>query len=409
MLKSKGKPLSILTIWKASPELLHEKSLKQIIAIAGDGKLLDGSTTSQEFRALVAEVSSAQLARYANECLAESFPDSGLALQDIINEVGRRLGFAVTYGRYRGKTGQIGNDGLWELPNKHKVIVEVKTTDAYRIDLNVVAQYRKELFREGHATEDASSILVVVGRKDTGDLEAQIRGSPYAWDMRLISVDALLRLMQIKESVDDPDALRRVYELLIPREFTKLDEIVELVFSTAEDAKKTEELPDEPGPVAEPSPMQKEGSKFTPVAFNDLVAKRVSDHLGMPLLKRTRALFSSPDELTQVVCTASREYSEGAHRGYWFAFHPHQKDALEAASRGYAAFGCGSPSLVLLIPIKKFSTWLPGMNMTTKETRAYWHVQIFLEGGKPTLVRKKGQPKIDLIEYQLPGSGTSSP
>jgi hypothetical protein len=268
------------------------------------------------------------------------------------------------------------------------------------MDLNVVAQYRKDLLREGAASEEASSILVVVGRKDTGDLEAQIRGSPYAWDMRLISVDALLRLMQIKESVDDPDTLRRVYELLIPREFTKLDEIVELVFSTAEDAKKTEESPEEP--VSEPTRVPKEGPKFTPVAFNDLVAERVSDHLGIPLLKRTRALYSSPDELIRVVCTASREYSEGTHRGYWFAFHPHQKEALEAAKGGYSAFGCGSPDLVFLIPIATFSTWLPGMNMTTKETRAYWHVQIYLENGKPTLVRKKGQPKLDLSEYRLP-------
>jgi hypothetical protein len=159
--------------------------------------------------------------------------------------------------------------------------------------------------------------------------------------------------MQVKESVDDPDALRRVYELLIPREFTKLDEIVELVFSTAEDAKKTEELPEDAEPAPEPSPAQKEGPKFTPVAFNDLVARRVSDHLGIPLLKRTRALFSSPDEMTRVVCTASREYDEGTHRGYWFAFHPHQKDALEAISGGYSRL-VGSPKLVFLIPIANF-------------------------------------------------------
>lgn len=397
--------MSVLSIWKASPELLHGKSIKQIIAIAGDGKLADGGTTSQEFRALLAEVPSAQLSRYANECLTDSFQDSGLALQDIINEVGRRLGFAVTHGRYRGKVGAIGNDGLWELPNKHRVVVEVKTTDAYRIDLNVVAQYRKELLREKHATEDASSILVVVGRKDTGDLEAQIRGSPYAWEMRLISVDALLRLMQIKESVDDPDALRRVYELLIPREFTKLDEIVELVFSTAEDAKKAEATPgdDDDQSAAPVAPIEKEGPKFTPVRFNELVAKRVSERLGVPLLRRTRALFASPDELTRVVCAVSREYGESVHRGYWFAFHPHQKDALEAASHGYAAFGCGSPDLVFLIPIDEFSTWLPGMNMTTLETRAYWHVQISREdGGAPMLARKKGQQKIDLSKYQLP-------
>jgi len=137
--------MSVVNIWKASPSLLDEKSVKQIISIAGDGRLADGGTTSQEFRALLAEVPSDRLVQYSDECLKEAFPDSGLALQDIINEVGRRLGFSVTNGRYRGKSGLIGNDGLWELPNKHKIVSEVKTTDAYRIDLNTIAAYRREL------------------------------------------------------------------------------------------------------------------------------------------------------------------------------------------------------------------------------------------------------------------------
>jgi len=35
-------------------------------------------------------------------------------------------------------------------------------------------------------------VLIVVGRQDTGELEAQIRGSRHAWDIRLISAEALL-------------------------------------------------------------------------------------------------------------------------------------------------------------------------------------------------------------------------
>jgi len=128
--------LTILSILRAQPTLLDDKSVKQLISIAGNGKLTDGSTTCAEFRELLAEIPAERIVQYADECLKEGFQDSGLALQDIINEVGRRLGFGVTYGRCRGKTGSIGNDGLWELPNGHKIVVEVKTTDAYRtIDL----------------------------------------------------------------------------------------------------------------------------------------------------------------------------------------------------------------------------------------------------------------------------------
>jgi hypothetical protein len=72
--------------------------------------------------------------------------------------------------------------------------VEVKTTDTYRIDLDTLAGYRRALIQGGSITEERASLLIVVGREDTGDLEAPIRGLWHAWDMRLISVDALMRL-----------------------------------------------------------------------------------------------------------------------------------------------------------------------------------------------------------------------
>jgi hypothetical protein len=394
--------MTVLSLWKTSPQLLAQKSVKQIIAIAGNGKLLDNGETSNEFRTLIAEIPSALLSRYTADCLTDGFPESGFALQDLINEVGRRLGFAVTNGRYRGKTGEVGNDGLWVLPNRHKLIVEVKTTDAYRIDLETINGYRRNLIHCGLATEVNSSVLIVVGRTDTGDLEAQIRGSRNAWDMRLISIDALVRLMTLKESVEDPDALRRIYEILIPREFTKLDEIVDFVFSTAEDAKEAEEIPS-PEQSTRPSPSDQAGSdaKFTPVAFNQLVAERVATSLGVPLLKRTRALFSSVDDTTRALCVASREYSDGTHRGYWFAFRPHQKQQLEEADSGYAAFGCGSANRIVLLPITVFAEWLDGMNQTVKGDRSYWHVQMNESDGHLGLLRKKGQPRVDLAPYTL--------
>jgi hypothetical protein len=113
-------------------------------------------------------------------------------------------------------------------------------------------------------------------------------------------------------------------------------------------------------------------------------------------------LFSSPDDSVRVVCAASRAYIGRSQQGYWFAFHPHQKEALEGAQKGFAAFGCGSPANTFLIPVADFSNWLDGMNITQKEDRHYWHVQIYEDDGKPTLVRKKGVPRIDLSQFRIP-------
>jgi len=57
-----------------------------------------------------------------------------------------------------------------------------------------LAQYRSRLVEEGKIDREKSSLLIVVGRQETGDLEAQIRGSRHAWDIRLLSADSLLKL-----------------------------------------------------------------------------------------------------------------------------------------------------------------------------------------------------------------------
>jgi len=130
------------------------------------------------------------------------------------------------------------------------------------LSLDTAANYRKDLIRENRLTTDKSSILYVVGRADTGDLEAQVRGSPHAWDIRLISVDALLRLLRIKGTLEDQRTVDRIREILIPQEFTRVDGIIDLVFSAAKEA--SEELPLDDATDIEP---ERKGKKFTPVNF----------------------------------------------------------------------------------------------------------------------------------------------
>ena len=156
--------MPLLDIWAKSPDQLHEKQVHQLIAFAGGGKLLDDSPCSSEFRSFLATVPSENLSAYSEQCLLQSFPDSGLALQDIVNEIGARLGASVTFGRYRGNAKYLGFDGLWGFSTGHSIVVEVKTTDAYRIDLNTIAAYRQKLVAESKVTEAASSMLLIVGR-----------------------------------------------------------------------------------------------------------------------------------------------------------------------------------------------------------------------------------------------------
>ena len=391
--------MPLLDLWKNAPEQLRDKQVQQLIAFAGAGRLLDNSPCSADFRSFLAAVPSANLSAYSEQCLTQTFPESGFALQDVVNEIGARLGASVTHGRYRGSTQHAGFDGLWSFSSGHSIVVEVKTTDAYRIDLNTVAQYRRVLINSGKALEASSSILLVVGRQDTGDLEAQIRGSRYAWDIRIISVDALLRLMRTKEEVEDPRIVQRIHSILIPREFTRLDAIADVLFSAAEDIKQDES----PVEIAEDSDRtQFDDGRIPPVAFHEACVQRLQFRLGVSLVKRSRASYSSPDKTVAVTCSVSKEHDPDARPNYWFAFHPHQQEFLRQYTTAYVAFGCGTHERLIFVPYGKFESWLADMWTTNNDDRMYWHVVIYREGNRYTLRRKKGAAPIDITQYLLP-------
>lgn len=385
--------MALLDLWRNDRAELGEKHVQQVIAFAGDGKLRDGSTAPAEFREYLRHIPSDLLSRYTDECLQGSFQDSGLALQDIVNEIGRRLDFQVTHGRYRGTSSQPGHDGLWADTDRHTIVVEVKTTDAYRIDLSTVAGYRQSLARNGNLQLEASSMLVVVGRQDTGDLEAQIRGSRYAWDMRVISVDAILRMLKLKEEVEDPSLLKRIHDILIPHEFTRLDPIIEIAFAAVTDIKQeaaaAEESEDE---------TQKE-KKFTPVAFHAECITRIEQHLHTSLIKHSRASFSTADESTKVICAISR-YHERAKR-FWFAFHPHQEAFLSYAEKALVAFGCGDADTLFLIPFQEFKPWLEYFSRTELPDRFYWHVKIRKTNETFAMTGRAGARDFDITKYRI--------
>jgi hypothetical protein len=390
--------MSLLSDWKNPYSDIKKKSIWQLISVAGDGKLLDGSDCAGEFRELLSNVTTVALKEYADQCLTDKFENSGLALQDIVNEVGSRLGLKITRGRYRGTKADIGFDGMWKYQNGHALVVEVKTTDAYRVNLYKIAEYRSELIDQKIISKNDSSVLIVVGRFDTGNLEAEIRGSRYAWDMRIISVDGLFRLLHIMEELDDPHVIKQIHNILIPREFTRLDEITDILFSTKEDIKQPEIEVDD---VIETKKGGKKEPKITPVAFHEACIERIQTKLDLTLIKRSRSFYSTPTDEVGVNVSVSKQHLLGKYKNFWFAFHPHQKEKLEELETAYVAFGCESPERIFMIPFVVFNTWLDSLWITEKEDKMYWHVRITVRDGGFKLNTKKGVKEIEVSEYLI--------
>ena len=338
------------------------------------------------------------LSRYADECLSSSFDGSGLALQDVVNELGARLGFQVHPGLYRGKSGAVGFDGIWSASDGHKVVVEVKTTDTYRINLDTVAGYRSTLVNQDEMDKIHSSVLIVVSRQDTGDLEAQIRGSRHAWDVRLLSVDALLKLMAVRENLTDEKTAQQIVELLKPMEYTRVDQLVEIVFSTSEDLQSEAPTEEE---LAEPTTSEK--TKLTAAAnFHDECIERVSKHLKISLIKEGKNRYTSPGKSLGVSCAVSKEYPKPGKTEYWFAFHTSQLNYLSEKQEAYACYGCGSPEKVLLLPFGFLEPLLDQMYTTDTKTRLYWHIHLFEHSGKWELGLGSGGKRADVTQFAAP-------
>jgi hypothetical protein len=402
--------MPLLELWSSNPAAIGQFMVEQVVTSAGDGNLKDGSKCSEELRAYLSEISSDKLAIYVDRCLTTVFQKNGMVLQDLVNELGRRLDYKVTNGRYQGVQNAIGFDGIWVSPEGHSIVIEVKTTDAYRISLDSIARYRERLIASGQLAAPCS-ILIVVGREDTGELEAQVRGSQHAWDIRLISADALIKLVELKEDADGPETGRKIRSLLTPMEYTRLDEMIDVMFTTAKDVEssadvdlgKTEEAP----PTEDQARPAKGTWQFTDSAL--LQAKReqivaaLAAREATSLIKKSRALYWNAAHTVRAVCTVSKQYMRGATPGYWYAYHPQWDVFLGEGERSFLVLGCMDLGQAFALPLDVIRSALEDLNTTEKDDGSrYWHLHLSVPNPDDvSLVLAKRKPIISLRSYAL--------
>ena len=375
--------MALLEFWKASPQAFEDLAIEQIVAQAGDGALKDGSFCSEELRTYLAQIPSTKIEAYIDRCLSFAFPRSGMVLQDLINELGRRLDYEVTPGRYQGVPNTIGFDGLWLSPENHTIIAEVKTTDAYRISLDTIAKYRSKVLISD-ASVGSSSILIIVGRDDTGELEAQVRGSQHAWDIRLISVDSLVKLVSLKENSESSDTGRKIRSLLTPMEYTRLDRVIDVVFTTAKDVEaatvsesveQAEEYDARPVLEKAKSSYEFTDARLLQQKRENIVARFGAEH-NTVFVRTSRALYWDSAHQIRLGCTISKRYTKGSYP-YWFAYHPQWDDFLKQGLQSFVILGCMDLPFAFALPWKVLAENVDALNTTTtKDGNTYWHIHV---------------------------------
>ena len=183
----------LIQAWEMSQQKFT-MNMKQVVTTAGDGTL-ENDESVNELRQFFSMIDLHTMGRLLGECYskdrrykfdARGDARRGYAFQDLVNEMGRRLGYEVENGLYRGKKNEIGFDGLWKAADGSYIIKESKTSDDYSISIESVIGYRDSLIIDHKIQKKKCSILIVYGRDDKMALRNTVKGSNENANIRLI-------------------------------------------------------------------------------------------------------------------------------------------------------------------------------------------------------------------------------
>ena len=213
-------------------------------------------------------------------------------------------------------------------------------------------------------------------------MEAQVRGSRYAWDMRLISIERLIKLVQIKEKSDDPNTLVQIRQLLRPFEYTKIDRIIDVIFTTALDV-ETQQISDHDAVAGE---QERDSSKQDRTDSDLLNSKRqeavdaFAVAKGKDLIRYSRTLYWSSDKKIRTCCAVSKRYQID-YQPYWYAFHPNWDRFLAEGEDSFFILACMDQNEAYAVPHSWITANKKNLNVTEKGEKSYWHIALTLDRG----------------------------
>lgn len=174
-------------------------NVKCLLDRCGDGRLLDGNDKSLKFRNNISICDNYKLINYIEQCHGENFEDRYKVYQDLVCEVGKRIGFSVVFGKYsRGGKNSPSYDGLW-LSDILDIVIEAKRSDSQPILMEKYKNYYESCLSNG-SIKNGSIFLFVVGEFGDSDIESMIRGTRDSHNFRWVSSSSLVKLLSFVDA-----------------------------------------------------------------------------------------------------------------------------------------------------------------------------------------------------------------
>ena len=386
-------------------EKIKDWSIDRIINLFGDGILADNSECSNEYRNYLTSRPIETLERHINECVKNQKLDKsqkGFIFQDIVNELGNRLQYTVEHGLYRGSTNSPGHDGLWKSENSD-IIVEVKSVSHYIFDLDkTLGKYKTNLENQGKISKNSSN-LIVVYEGDTKTWEQQINGTPYLWTTRIITIKWLLKLVKLKiENTDDENTLNQIRQILTPTSYINVDKLIEILFSTVEDALEESKGDDEIGDTEKRT--IKTNREEIDITRNKSI-EGFENKFNVKLIKNSRALYWDESKKIRVASIVSKRYVDD-RIPYWYAYHPRYQNFFKDGEKCYLLICCTDKDKTYAVPsdimnkqVEFLNSTPPDLSNAKEGDRYYWHLHIKDDDNKMMLVVPKNNSTLSLEEF----------
>jgi len=147
--------------------------------------------------------------------------------------------------------------------------------------------------------------------------------------MRVISIVALIRLMKLKEAVEDPKTVSKISDILVPQEFTRLDGIM-TCFETAEQVVEEETMVDETTFESKDAQIDliapTDSAKSVPVKFHTKCFVKASAIPRFSVNKGVAHLLQIPQNPSAGSVLISKTYGNTSRSAkFWFGFRSSQR------------------------------------------------------------------------------------
>ncbi len=126
-------------------------------------------------------------------------------------------------------------------------------------------------------------------------------------------------------------------------------------------------------------------------------ASKLMQAVGLPLVKKGRSVYMTPDGKTGYVIRTSKMYPQGNREKFWYAYR-RNKEVMDCKQQ-FFVYGCKDENTIVILPVSEIESQLDCLNNTkdANDNPLYWHI-VFLKDNDGKITWLISKPKVHEVD-----------